>query len=53
MTEIIESQLNPQDEQFQQNVAHNQALAEELRTRLAQARRGGSEKSHQRPAEQG
>ncbi len=53
MTEIIESQLNPQDEQFRQNVAHYQTLAEELQTRLAQVRRGGGEKYQRRHSEQG
>jgi len=53
MTEFLESQLNPENEQFQQNAVYNQALAEELRTRLAQVRRGGGERAQQRHAEQG
>ncbi len=53
MTEIIETQLNPQDEQFQQNVTHNQALTEELRERTAQIRQGGGKKYQQRHTEQG
>lgn len=53
MTEIIETQLNQEDEQFQQNVAHNRALAEELKSRLVQARRGGGERAQKRHAEQG
>ncbi len=52
MTEIIETQLDPQDEQFQQNAAHNQALAQELRDRLAQVRKGGGERAQHRHAEQ-
>jgi 3-methylcrotonyl-CoA carboxylase beta subunit/propionyl-CoA carboxylase len=53
MAEIIETQINPQDEQFQQNTAHNRALAEELRTRLDQIRQGGNERAQKRHAEQG
>ena len=53
MTNIIETQINSSDEQFRQNSAHHQALADELRQRLAQVRRGGSERAHQRHAEQG
>jgi 3-methylcrotonyl-CoA carboxylase beta subunit/propionyl-CoA carboxylase len=53
MTEIIETQLNPQDPQFQQNTAHNRTLADELRQRLAQVRQGGGERAQQRHAEQG
>src|SRR5688572_20827699 len=51
--DILESQLDPQSEPFQQNVAHNRALAEELRARLAQVRQGGGEQARQRHAEQG
>jgi acetyl-CoA carboxylase carboxyltransferase component len=51
--EILESQLNPQDEQFQQNFAYNQALVEELKTRLAQVRQGGGEQAWQRHVERG
>ena len=53
MTTILESQLNPTDPQFRENVAHHRALAEELRERLAQVRSGGGEGSRQRHAEQG
>ncbi len=49
---IIETQLNPSDEQFKQNAAHNRALADELRERLAQVRQGGGERAQQRHAEQ-
>jgi 3-methylcrotonyl-CoA carboxylase beta subunit/propionyl-CoA carboxylase len=51
--EILESQLNPQAEQFQQNAAHNRALLETLKARLAQVRQGGSELSRQRHLDQG
>jgi acetyl-CoA carboxylase carboxyltransferase component len=53
MTNIIQTQINTTDEQYQQNSAHHQALADELRQQLAQVRRGGSERAHQRHAEQG
>jgi len=46
--EILESQLDPHSEQFQQNAAHNRALANELRSRLAQVRQGGGQKARQR-----
>ncbi|MCB0079062.1 MAG: hypothetical protein KDD73_16795 [Anaerolineales bacterium] len=51
--ELLESQLNPRDERYQANVAHNQALAAELATRVATAQQGGEAKYHQRQAEQG
>ena len=51
--EVLDSHLDPQDPQFLANAAHNRALAEELRSRLAQARSGGGEQAQQRHAEQG
>jgi 3-methylcrotonyl-CoA carboxylase beta subunit len=51
--EVLDSHLAPQDPQFQANAAHNRALAEELRSRLAQVRSGGGEQAQQRHAEQG
>ncbi|HKZ68439.1 MAG TPA: carboxyl transferase domain-containing protein, partial [Anaerolineales bacterium] len=45
---IIESQIKTGDERFKDNLAHNRALAEELRARTAQARGGGGEKYRQR-----
>ncbi len=51
--DILESQLNPHDEQFQRNAAHNRALVEELRARLALVRQGGGDKARQRHLEQG
>ncbi len=51
--EVLESHVNPQDLQFVTFQAHNQALAAELRERLAQVRLGGDEKAHQRHREQG
>jgi 3-methylcrotonyl-CoA carboxylase beta subunit len=49
--ETLESQLKVHDEQFRQNAAHNRALAEELRSRLALVRQGGGEKARQRHEE--
>jgi len=46
--ELIESQLNPNNAQFKQNRAHNLALAQTLRQRLAQVREGGGPKARQR-----
>ncbi len=45
---VIETQLNSSDSQFLANAAHNRALAEELRARIALARQGGGEKYRQR-----
>ncbi|MFN8455243.1 MAG: carboxyl transferase domain-containing protein [Anaerolineae bacterium] len=51
--DILESQLDPHSEEFQRNAAHNQALGDELRARLAQARQGGDDRARQRHLEQG
>ena len=51
--DVLESQINNNDPVFQHNQAHNQALAAELRARLADARQGGDAKAHQRHQEQG
>lgn len=51
--EILETQLNPNDEHFKQNIAHNRALATELRERLALIRQGGGEQYQARQREQG
>jgi 3-methylcrotonyl-CoA carboxylase beta subunit len=51
--EVLESQINPNDERFKANAAHNQMLVAELRERLAQARQGGGEQYQQRHSEQG
>ena len=50
---ILESQVNPHDERFQTNAAHNHALAAELRERLALVRQGGGEQARKRHQEQG
>lgn len=51
--EILETRINPQDEHFQANAAHNRALAAELRERLALVRQGGGDAAIKRQAEQG
>ena len=50
---IIQSQLNPQSDEFRANAAHNQALAAELRERLALAAQGGSSEARQKHTERG
>jgi len=50
---IIESQINSNDELFNENADHNLALAEELRARMAGARQGGGEKYRRRHEAQG
>jgi propionyl-CoA carboxylase len=50
---IIHSHISPQSEEFQANAAHNQALAAELRERLALAALGGSPEARQRHSERG
>ncbi len=51
--EPLPSLVNPDDPGFQANAEHHRALAEELRQRLAQVRKGGPEKYHKRIAAQG
>lgn len=51
--DILESNIDINSEQFQRHAAHNRALAQELRSRLAQVRQGGGEKAQARHAEQG
>jgi acetyl-CoA carboxylase carboxyltransferase component len=51
--EILETQVDPGDARFIHNAAYQQALAAELRERLARVRQGGGEKYRQRQAEQG
>jgi len=51
--EILETQVDPGDERFARNAAHQRALAAELRARLALVRQGGGEKYRQRQTEQG
>ena len=42
--EILESQLSPSDPKFEENAAHNRALATELRAQLTTVRAGGGQK---------
>ena len=51
--DTLETRINPNDERFQHNAAHNRALAAELRERLTLARAGGGEQYQQRHREQG
>ncbi|MCC6913010.1 MAG: methylcrotonoyl-CoA carboxylase, partial [Rhodospirillaceae bacterium] len=44
----LQSQINPQSEQFQKNAAHNRALVGELRERTAKAGLGGPEDQRKR-----
>ncbi len=50
--EIIESHIDTDDERFAANAAHNRALADELKERLALVRKGGGERAQKRHAEQ-
>ncbi|MEZ4671779.1 MAG: carboxyl transferase domain-containing protein [Anaerolineae bacterium] len=50
---ILDTQINPNDERYKANAAHNRALVAELRARLAQVRQGGGEQYQQRQREQG
>ncbi|MGE5140399.1 MAG: carboxyl transferase domain-containing protein, partial [Rudaea sp.] len=51
--DIIASSISTQDSHFQANAAYHRALAEELRTREAQAALGGGDKYRKRHAAQG
>jgi acetyl-CoA carboxylase carboxyltransferase component len=51
--EAIHTSFDRIDDLFQRNREHNERLAAELRERLAEARKGGPEKAHQRHQEQG
>ncbi|GAB4545148.1 MAG: propionyl-CoA carboxylase [Anaerolineae bacterium] len=51
--EALDSQLDPHSETFQANAAHNRALAQELRARLALVRQGGGERYRKRHTDQG
>jgi acetyl-CoA carboxylase carboxyltransferase component len=51
--DILESRIDPTSAEFAANAAHHRGLAEELRARLTQVRRGGGDKAQRRHAEQG
>jgi len=46
--DTLPTQIDPNSPQFQANAAHNQALADDLRQHLAQARAGGGERARER-----
>ena len=50
---IIHSHISTQSEEFKANAAFHRALAAELRERVAQAARGGSEEARRRHIERG
>jgi len=51
--DIISSSISPCDASYQENAQHHQALAEQLRQRLADVRQGGGAKYRQRQEAQG
>ena len=51
--ERIESKIRPSSPEFQENLAHNRGLADELRRRIAEARLGGPEESRARHKKRG
>jgi acetyl-CoA carboxylase carboxyltransferase component len=51
--ELLESTVNPDDEQFQANARYHAALIDELHRRLERVRRGGGEQYRQRHQQQG
>src|SRR5688500_16630866 len=51
--ETIQSNVNPDSEEFKQNSEHHKHLADELKERLARVREGGGEKYRKRQEQQG
>src|SRR5688572_15862946 len=51
--ETLQTNLNPDSEEFKQNSEHHRAIANELKQRLAKVREGGGEKYRKRQEEQG
>src|SRR5512138_2609999 len=51
--EIIQTNINPDSDDFHQNSQHHRQLANELKKRLALVREGGGEKYRKRQEEQG
>jgi 3-methylcrotonyl-CoA carboxylase beta subunit len=49
----LSSLIDPKSEQFAQNAAHNRALADALRARVAQASLGGGDKARARHVSRG
>src|SRR5690606_10581152 len=50
---VLPSKLNSADPAFQSNVAHNRMLAKDLRAKVAETAKGGSEKSRERHISRG
>ncbi len=50
---VLPTSLNPEDPQAQVRAAHNRALAQELRARVAQAALGGDERARERHTSRG
>ena len=50
---VLDTRIAPDDATIQANAAHNRALTEELRARVATAARGGSERSRERHTSRG
>src|SRR5687767_12503358 len=51
--ETIQSNVNPDSEEFKQSSEHHKHLADELKERIARVREGGGEKYRKRQEEQG
>jgi 3-methylcrotonyl-CoA carboxylase beta subunit len=51
--EILETNINPDSEDFKQNSQHHKQLVNQLKERLARVREGGGEKYRKRQEEQG
>src|SRR5437868_3081730 len=50
---VLDTKVSPDSEQFRANAAHNRTLADRLRTDVAAAALGGSEKSRERHTARG
>ena len=50
---VLPTTLNPDSPEAQARAAHNRALAQDLRARVAQAALGGNEKSRERHTSRG
>src|SRR5688572_15388301 len=51
--ETLQSNINPDSQEFKQNSEHHKGLAKELKERLTRVREGGGEKYRKRQEEQG
>ncbi|TMW62217.1 hypothetical protein Poli38472_009710 [Pythium oligandrum] len=50
---VLDGKLNTKSEQFQESMAHMEALTQELRSRIAKVRLGGGEKARERHMSRG